>query len=207
MKRITKYIIVMIILVCTCTAMGAKLLPPADPDKPLYQKGRIFKHKVAWPMPKTEEELELMQKEIRMKADAENAARFQKLCARFNVLWLAGMAVCMGLAFYFKSKLFGIMAVTCTVMLPLTYSMATSLPKAAPWVAGGTTCLVLGFLAMVAWKLAKGLKGEGTALKEVVATFQRIKGRDWNEDSKSMAGKIQSKPTQDRVAEIKASLP
>lgn len=193
-----------IVIVTGCVLTG----PPREPDplKPLYQ-GKIIKHKVSWPVPKTEEELEAYTREVESRAKLEEAAKFRRTCRLFNVAWMLGVPLGLGLGFYLRSKAAFVIAGLSVVMLPITYTASVYIPEAAPKIAIASVVFLALLLVCFAVWLAKRYKREGATLTEVVATVQRTKDKIWDNNARQLANRIQSEETKKRVQEIKANFP
>jgi len=147
----------------------------------------------------------------RASAELSGAVRYQhafrRVCLCAAILWLLGLPVGVGLGLYLKSRALVVAGVLSGLMLPITYSAGAKLPQYSGAIAlVSLLLLVAGLIAAMIW-LARGLKGEGKSLQEVVATVQRTKLREWDAHARHLADGIQGPRTRRRVREIKRTLP
>jgi len=200
-----------------CIFGQAGTLPPPDPTKPLYQRATVLKHQVAWPMPKTAEELDALAREIEIRARAEETAKFRGTCRWFNLGWLLLIPAGLFLGVYLKQWLFFLGAGTGLVMVPLTFTLSIYVPVAAPWIALATVVGVVITAAVGGLWLARRQKQvqgelavESTALRETIDFTQSLKQavvtkiEDLPKDFiKGLAHEKQSPETQLRVKKLK----
>jgi len=198
-------ILILLLLCVGCISLGG-LLPEADPTKPLVQKIGWRYKEVKWPTPKTPEELESLEEELRIRAKADSTEKFQAMCSYFNWLWLIGVAAGIALWAYLQNKIFLYIAGSSLIMIPITFGLSSTAPSIAKWAPVVTGVGLLAVVVGVAWYLANKYKVGDKALGEVVETFQKIKGKEWNVDTKKTAHDTQSEETRLLVKEKKQNV-